>query len=313
TEEAFTHALLRLLQRDTQFIAFVTGHGERSPFGQANFDLGHWHEVLKARGYRVQELNLAELTAVPDNTALVVMASPQLDYLPGEITLILDYVARGGNLLWLAEPDLPRSLDTLAKKIGFERLAATVVDPVASALGIDNPAFAIVTRYPAHPALRGLSSASVFPYATPLAARATPGWRASRLLETGAKAWGETAAMRGTVTFDPDNDYRAPLALGLALTRSRSGGEQRLVMLGDGDFLSNTYIGNSGNQDLGTRLVDWLAMNEAMIEIETRLAPDVSLDLARWQQAVIGIGFLVVLPLAFALNGILIGWRRHHA
>ena len=31
TEEAFTQALLRLVRQDTQWIAFVAGHGERSP------------------------------------------------------------------------------------------------------------------------------------------------------------------------------------------------------------------------------------------------------------------------------------------
>lgn len=312
TEEAFTNALLRLLQRDQKFIAFVTGHGERSPLRPANFDLSHWYEVLKGRGYQVQEVNLAE-TPVPDNTSLLVMASPQLDYLPGETKLVADFVARGGALLWLVEPAQPASFEALARTIGFERLPATVVDPVTQALGIDNPAITLVTKYPAHPALTGLNAASLFPFATPIHERAPPGWQAVRILETGTKAWGETGPMTGNVGFDGATDYPGPLPLAIALTRRYGGAEQRVVVIGDGDFLSNTYIGNSGNQDLGTHVVDWLATNDAMVRIETRIAPDVRLELTRWQQAVIGFGFLLVLPAALALNGFLIGWRRRRA
>lgn len=313
TEEAFTNALLRLLKRETQFIAFVTGHGERSPLRPANFDLSHLYEVLKGRGYQVQELNLAEQRAVPENTSLLVMASPQLDYLPGEADLVADYVSRGGTLLWLVEPEQPQGLASLARTIGFERLAATVVDPITQAMGVDNPVIAIVTKYHEHPATAGVTAASLFPYATPVHERTPTGWKAVRLFETGAKAWGETGPITGNVGFDLASDYPGPLPLGLALTRQHAGKEQRVVIVGDGDFLSNTYIGNSGNQDLGTHLVDWLATNDSLLKIETRFAADVSLDLKRWQQGVIGFGFLIVLPLAFALNGLVIGRRRRRA
>ncbi len=313
TEEAFTQALLRLVRQDTQWIAFVTGHGERRPTGLANFDVRDWAEVLKGRGYRVQELNLAEQVAVPDNTALLVMASPQLAYLPGEVRLITDYVARGGALLWLLEPDTPAAFDALGRSLGVVRLPATVVDPIAQALGVENPAITVLTQYPAHAVTADFHATSLFPFAVPLVTHAPTGWEANNLLETGAKAWGETGAMAGHVGYAAGQDYAGPLALAITLTRRQAGREQRLVVVGDGDFLSNTYLGNGGNQDLGTRMVDWLTANEGLLRIESRIAPDVRLELARWQQAVIGFGFLFILPLAFFANGVWLGWRRRRA
>lgn len=313
TEASFTQALMRLMQTGTQWIAFVSGHGERSPARGANFDVTHWAEVLHSRGYRVQELNLGEHAAVPDNTSLLVIASPQLDYLPGETNLIADYVARGGALLWLAEPEMPASLNGLAVTLGFEHIPATVIDPVTQALSIDNPAIAVITKYPAHAALRTMTAATLLPFATPLKAHAPRGWQATTLLETNAKAWGERGTITDNVGFNPGTDIPGPLVLGLALTHSQRAHEQRVIVLGDGDFLSNTYIGNGGNQDLGTHLVDWLVTNENLLAIETRVVPDVGLDLTHWQQAVIGLGFLVVLPGAFALNGAVLGWRRRRA
>jgi ABC-type uncharacterized transport system len=313
TEEAFTQALLRLVRQDTQWIAFVAGHGERSPLGKANFDVSQWAEVLKGRGYRVQELNLAAQVAVPDNTALLVMASPQLAYLPGEVQLISAYVARGGALLWLLEPDTPPAFDPLAHSLGVARLPATVVDPIAQALGVENPAITVLTQYTAHAVTADLHATSLFPFAVPLVVHAATGWEAKNLLETGAKAWGETGAMTGHVGYTQGQDYAGPLTLAIALTRRQAGREQRLVVVGDGDFLSNTYLGNGSNQDLGTRMVDWLTANEELLHIESRIAPDVRLDLARWQQAVIGFGFLFILPLAFIANGLWLGWRRRRA
>lgn len=317
TEQAMTNALARLARGGEQWVVFIAGHGERSPTRRANFDVSAWAEVLENRGLQVQELNLAKHPAIPDNTLLTVIASPQLAYLPGELRIVTDYLARGGNLLWLTEPDAPAEFNALAAAIGVEALPATVIDPVTQALGIDNPAISVITGYADHPALAGFRSASLLPYATPVHERPGGDWQATRLFESGEKAWGETDPLTGNVAFDDTRDYPGPLPLAIALTRkaARPGAapEQRIVAVGDGDFLSNMYLGNGGNQDLGTRLVEWLAANDALIAIDTRAAPDTNLELARWQQAVIGFGFLFVLPGAFALNGMLIWWRRRRA
>jgi hypothetical protein len=318
TEQAFTQALLRLLRQDSTWIAFTTGHGERSPLRGANFDLSLWAEVLGGRGYRVQELNLAEHAKVPDNTGLLVIASARLPFLPGELRVVTDYLARGGALLWLLEPDQPDGFEDLAAALGLTPGAATVIDPEVAALDIDNPAFALLTRYPDHAVTDGLRAATLLPYATPIAAAipvAQPdAWRATVLLVSGARAWADTSGRGGAAaTFRPGRDVTGPLDLGWALTRTRDGHTQRVAAIGDGDFLSNTYIGNGANQDLGTRLVDWLTAADALVGIESRIAPDVGLTLAAWQQAVIGFGFLIVFPLGFLANGFLRERQRRRA
>ena len=84
-------------------------------------------------------------------------------------------------------------------------------------------------------------------------------------------------------------------------------------MVGDGDFLANAYLQNSGNQDLGVRFIEWLARDDAMVAVPSRAAPDNKLVLENWHKAVIGFTFLVGLPTAFALNGIVVWWRRRRA
>jgi ABC-type uncharacterized transport system involved in gliding motility auxiliary subunit len=87
--------------------------------------------------------------------------------------------------------------------------------------------------------------------------------------------------------------------------------EQRLVIIGDGDFLSNAYLGNIGNLDLGLKLMNWLAAADDLIDIPARTAPDLTLELSYTTSAVIGFTFLLVLPLVLLLCGFIIWWRRN--
>ena len=82
------------------------------------------------------------------------------------------------------------------------------------------------------------------------------------------------------------------------------------MVIGDGDFLSNTYLGNPGKLDLGLNIVRCLSHDDATIEIRVTAAPDTTLVLGKTAQAVIAIGFLVGLPLLLLLTGLVIWLRR---
>ena len=65
---------------------------------------GLFGKELERKGLNVQTVNLAE-TDVPRNTHTLVLASPRVKLLPGEIRQACRNTSRnGGNLLWLAEP-----------------------------------------------------------------------------------------------------------------------------------------------------------------------------------------------------------------
>ena len=104
------------------------------------------------------------------------------------------------------------------------------------------------------------------------------------------------------------------MKLALALTKPRSdGGQQRVVVVGDGDFLANSFVGNLGNLEFGRRVVEWLASGDALLDISLPAVPDATLELALWQRVTIFVFFGVGLPLALGGNGLLLWWRRRHA
>jgi ABC-type uncharacterized transport system involved in gliding motility auxiliary subunit len=83
-----------------------------------------------------------------------------------------------------------------------------------------------------------------------------------------------------------------------------------VAIVGDGDFLSNAFLGNGGNLDLGLNLINWLSSDDELIAIPARTAPDTQLILSDTAVLVIGVGFLALLPLGLALTGVLVWYRR---
>jgi ABC-type uncharacterized transport system involved in gliding motility auxiliary subunit len=327
-EQSFTNALQRVARAGQRRVAFLSGHGERDPHGQANHDLGDFSRQLEGKGFAVETLTLAKTPAIADDTRVLVLAGPQLNLLPGEVRLVQDYLRRGGNLLWLGDPGPLHGLEPVAEQLGAHFLAGVVVDASTQLFGIDDPAFAVVAEYPFHPVTRGFTNLTLFPRPAALEVQAPDGWHSEPLLETMERSWTETAPLSGQIRYDEHTDERpGPLTIGVALTRPRpaAGGtpapnataasdsapaEQRALVLGDGDFLANAYLGNGANLDLGIAAFNWLAGDDRFIAIPTKTARDLSLDLSQTESLVIALGFLFVLPFGLLSTGLLIWLRR---
>jgi ABC-type uncharacterized transport system involved in gliding motility auxiliary subunit len=314
-EQALTNALHRLLRTTSPSIVFVRGHGERRFDGQANHDLGQWAAQLAQKGVRFQALNLSAQPAIPVETTVLVLASPQLPLQAGEITIIRAYLAQGGNLLWLSDPDRPDGLEPLTDELDLHFLPGTLVDPTGQMLGIDNPAMVIVPDYPHHPVTRGLEGLTLFPWAHAMQMLADSEWDSTPLLNSLPRSWLEHGPLEGDLRFDPAHSLPGPHTLGLLLERPviDSDGQQRrqrVAVIGDGDFLSNGFLGNGANHELGDRLLNWLSHDDRLIAIVPRTAPDTRLELGRTHTLLIGFGFLILLPLLLLGSGLVIWWRR---
>ena len=309
-----TNALERLARGGERIVAFVTGDGERRADGQANADLGTFMGQLEGRGMRAVPLNFAQVSAVPQHTDLVVLASPTSPLPPGGVQALVDYVRDGGNLLWLTEPvtrqpladDL--GLAPLAEALDVQVLPGELIDPSGTALGLKDPHMIALGDYPAHPITRGFTLTTLFPEVAALAPRTSAAqWSSAPFLRSSPQARLETGS-----EADAALPARA-LEFGLAMQRlspSPDKREQRAAVIGDGDFLSNTYLGNGGNRALGERLVDWLLGDDALVNLPPRGAPDRVLRLSQGQLNAVSLGFLAGLPLLLLAAGGAVVWRR---
>lgn len=311
-EEQFSNALLRLGQPRTRWVAGLTGHGERDLLGKANHDLGDFGATLKQQGYQVIGIDLATTPTPPDNSALLIVASPQRALLAVEIDRLRSYLANGGNLLLLSEPESEFGEAVMRQLTGIRQLPGTIVDANVKELGIDNPAIALVPKYPDHKATQGFKLLTLFPQASALQLPQQSMWQLSPLLQTLERSWNETGSLQGEIQRDPLlGEEPGPLTLGVALTRQLSDREQRIIVIGDGDFLSNSFLNNAGNLDLGMKISRWLIGDDQLVGIPVTEAGDRELHLSNLAIGVIGIGSLIIAPLFLLLFGGLMMWRRN--
>jgi ABC-type uncharacterized transport system involved in gliding motility auxiliary subunit len=319
-EETITNSLQRLLRSQEKKLVFLSGHGERRANGQANHDYNLFSNYLGSKGIKIVELNLTEQPVIPADTAVLIIAGPQIDYFDGEAELIRNYLQQGGNLLWLHDPGALYNLDKLAHDLRIQFIDGVIVDPTTQILGISDPSFALVASYSDHPITQGFALMTVFPRASGIQFVGVDEWNATHFLQTIDRSWAESGIMQGVIEYEANQDTKGPLAIGMALTRDIPGKEatkekpngpqQRVVVLGDGDFLSNAYLGNQGNQDLGYNIINWLSHDDTFIAIPSSKAPDTELVMSETAWSLLGLFFLLGIPLLLLGSGIFIWMKR---
>lgn len=328
SEQTITTALQRLTYAGERWVVFLKGHGERSLEDANQAGLEQFAKLLQEKGLKAQGVNLAATPNIPQNTAALVIASPQSSLLPGEVKLIQDHVNAGGNLLWMADPGSLAGLEPLAKTLQVNWLNGTLIYPDYEILGTQNPAIALVMQYSDHPINYAQSEITVFPFARGLKGVKDSLWHQQPILTTPDRSWSETGKLDGDLTFNTsDGDVLGPFMIGLAMDRvspteaskptpltpkglaeaekeNAKKVHQRVVVVGDSDFLSNAYLGMLGNQQLGLNIVQWIANRDEQISIDVPKAPDNKLFLAPWAPMVYGLVFVLGLPLIFVTIGV---------
>ena len=254
-------AALTLARGYQPFVAVSIGHGERRALRQANHDLSNATAALSERGMRVVEHDFSGGQALPDNLSLVILASPRVELTQAATARLTEYLARGGDLLLLLDPQDVDVLTALGLPLRYQQ--GTVLDPQNQFRQIDDPGFIVADELGDHPSVAGFDLPILLPRtgAIRLAPDRRTTYSSTILIESSAHTWLERDPVAGQVGYDAGRDVKGPLALAVALER-RSPVDahlaQRLIVVGDGDFAANTYLSNGGNRWFFARLVEWL-------------------------------------------------------
>ena len=319
SEQSISNALLRLNRRDNQQVVFLSGHGERDIDGTDNRAYSTLKQQLVEMGFNLQTINLLE-NPLPENTKLLVIAAPSHQYLEGEVKHIEDFINDGGNVLWLADPGKLYGLDKIASSLGLQLQSGVIIDndtELRKTLNIQHPGIIPVTAYFPHIITKTIRYNTLFPLArgiSPLTNDTTVNnWQAEALFSSGEKSWSETGGLQEEMVFDSsEGDVAGPVAIAVALHREKenNAGSQRIVVIGDSDFLSDAYIGAGANLNLGLNIFNWLIGDDDFISVEVKPAADTKLDLNETQLVFIGFGFLLVIPLLLLISGFRIWYVR---
>lgn len=124
----------------------------------------------------------------------------------------------------------------------------------------------------------------------------------------------EDRTTAGTVSFSPgEGDTKGPFITAISLTRNINGKEQRIVVTGDADFLSNSELGRSrsANFIFNTALFSWLSYGKFPIDTSRPDAEDKRITINKDQVDTLRIVYLWILPaILFAFGAILLIRRK---
>lgn len=81
-------------------VYFLTGHGEKSI--EDSYKI--YADQLRSKNYDVKELNLNEVSSMPENAKIIYLAGPQSDITDHETELLDAYLENGGSVSFLLPP-----------------------------------------------------------------------------------------------------------------------------------------------------------------------------------------------------------------
>ncbi len=322
-EQTMSNVLQRLSRDTPRLAVFVEGHGESSPLQEKSNGLSQLAGVLENKGFLLQPHNLLRTQSIPENTAFLVISAPIKDYLEGEVKIVSDYLKQGGNLLWLHEPGDLKGLDDIEQQLGLKMHEGTLLDAnqaLQDMLGIKHPAAIAVLDYGKSDLTKELSAHTLFPFATAILRDEEikdSNWQYQPFLSTLPTSWLEFGEITGSVKFDDEADIPGPLDMGMVLSRKKPNQseadvnkqqEQRVIVVGDSDFMQNSYIGQGSNLDLSLNIFNWLGQDDDLVSIKSKVAPGTTIELSdagRIALAMLWIG----LPIGLLLFGT-VRWMR---
>ncbi len=325
-------AILRVTRARDTVLCFATGHGE---YDIDNFEFhthfegtqGHSHtaegmavvqmeqhglgrlrRAIEKIGLVARKVALAVGKPPPEECAVLVEANPRTRYAAPEAQILRAYLARGGSLLMLIEPDYPidEALAAVLADAGARIGDGIVVDPLDHYF-TDQQMLA-VTAYARHPITRGLTL-SIYPGARPVAGVPSQWVQPTVLFSSSpqtyliadpARAEQAAAGPRGAV----------PLAVAAEGRMSAAAAAFRLVVVGDADFASNSFFPYLSNADFALGSIAWLIHEEKAPSVKPPIEVLPSVMLTGTQVRWIFIATVLLMPGSVVLVGGLVWWRR---
>ncbi|MDR1414202.1 MAG: GldG family protein, partial [Odoribacteraceae bacterium] len=328
-EAEVTAAFKRMVMKLPR-VGFLSGHGERRADGDRARDYTviasqkDFRYALTNQGCDIVTIDLSGDNDIPPDIDIVIIADQRAPIPPAERLKIDQYIARGGNMIIAVEPKSAESR-AFIRSFGVDTYPGILVQPKE-----DVPADYILTR--ATPAAGEQSehyrdnlirrrNRVGFTGAAGLRVTGDAGFTATPLLVTDSVGtWNEVE----TIDFVNDTARVNPAAgeaeqqfvLALALARQVGEKEQRVMIYGDADFISNGGMApprgvyQVSNFTTISGMFDWLSYGTVPIDVSRPFSRDTRFVIGKPAVPYMKIGLLGLFPLLLLAWGALIIVRR---
>jgi ABC-2 type transport system permease protein len=310
-----------------------------------------FRNALINQGFDVETISL-RTGDIPGDIAALVVADPRAPFDTATLAKLNGYIARGGSLLVAGEPGKQAILDPILRPLGvrikegmlvqqngeyapdllfphltpaaaaFSRSmqnafadSTAVSMPGVAALSYNSGgAFAVQPLLLTDPKTSWITHKKIDPEAPVFPGSAGPGIvRAPGLNTPGLPAPGSRSLTDSVFFSAADGDESGAQATALALTRTINGKQQRIIVTGDADFMSNAELkrmGRTANFGFNTALFGWFTYGAFPIDSSRPPAPDTRLRLSASGLSVLKWLFMGILPAILLVSAAVLLLRR---
>lgn len=312
SETEILKGLLRLLNPGDNVIYFLTGHGEREIEQPGEASMSRARSALETKNYTVKALNLPAENEIPEDATVIVIAGPLQPVSEDEVTLLKDYLARGGSLIVMQDPialtEFGDAADPLAEMLAQD-WGISFDNDVVIDLNSPQPTTAAAAYYDAsHPVTINMNNlVSFFPFSRSMKmSGSVTDVVQTPLVQTNERSWGETdfdsLSGGGQVGLDPE-ETPGPLTLAIAGENSTTGG--RVVVFGSSSFAVDQIFDAYGNGDMFVNSVDWAAEQEDLANITPKTPTERTFNVpSQFQWIMILLGSVFIIPGLVVLAGV---------
>lgn len=306
--EQTVSAALRRLYNGHQTIAYATGQEERRALQRG--DSTSHHSVLKPISIRASLVNhgfdVTEITLdapIPEEVDILVVAGPTQPYSEEALIHLKAYIHSGRDLLFMIEPDTNDIVGDLLPEVGIARLSPKIIEPKQ-----DLPSDLILAQASEQAAELGFVS--------------TQALTGGSLILSGVTAiyMDQKTPFKVTPILKADGisgiDTSAnEVALAFALERALGTQNQRIIVVGDTDFMSPTTLTHvtdlrGYNYRFPSDLFHYLSHGEYPINISRPAFLDTQISIDKRDISRLRLVMLGGIPAGILLMGAIVLVRR---
>lgn len=328
-EEEISAALKRLVV-ESPWVGFLTGHGERSitrnrERDYSSFVNNRWYRYsMLNQGFDAFNITISEDKEISSDINVIVIADlrkPLKDY---EIEKLNNFIARGGNMIISGEPGRQDLVNPLLKQFGVKMNKGTLVQKIKDLTpnvlvgNFTQQALDLSFRLEV-PIARKRKIA--MPGTASFSCIEDKGFKVTPILVSNDKnSWNELETKdfkeEKTELNTSIGEIEKSLPAALALTRNIGDKEQRILLFGDTDFISNGELSRSrskirtANMSLIPAIFDWMSYGEYPVDTRRPDPIDNVLSVGEEYASIVKMCFMGLIPLLLAFSGAFIWFSR---
>ncbi|WP_158643910.1 Gldg family protein [Pseudobacter ginsenosidimutans] len=276
-------------------------------------------------GFEIDTISL-ETQDIPAGITALVIADPKRSFSEKAEEKVRKYISEGGNIVFMSEPGKQNVLNPLVKYLGVEMLEGNLVEPTFHEMPQKvKPYYTLAsTELSDEVELKGVREKLKRVYEKDTTKISMPGVAALSftdssgfvkkplLLTRESTTWlkkGKLVTDSAEVVYNQqEGDIRGAFPTALQLTRQFGNKEQRAVVYGDADFVSNEILKNGVT--INRAVFSWMSGNEYPVYTPFTDPDDNLVLISSGKVSVLKVIYVWVLPLLMLVAGTVILIRR---